>query len=348
MILNRLNYLNISLLIFFIFTQVSLAQSISEKKFHSLSGAFGISIEAGGTISKTDYKTSDLDYNVRLLFEYFFMSRSFSTFGLRLFSEGGFIQGQDFSNQIIYPPVSEKFRTGYINIGGGLVFAGRFGNNIPYLSADLAYIFFDPGDGNGNQLPNNQFSVYKKNSLVYSGEAGLKFPFHDSWSFNLGLNLNFTSTDYLDDIKAGSQNDVYIGIFTGISLYLGRNIDSDNDGVDDEIDICLDSSAGSEVDEFGCSEIDLNPSAAVYDTTKDLFIADGIFTDGTLFCFQVEIVKNPHRAEILKNNLYAKGYFSAVVRKNIGNLDWYSVRIGYYNSLERAKVYRDDFFKKLR
>ena len=342
-----MNYLNISLLIFFIFAKVSLAQSISEKKFHPLSGAFGISIEAGGTISKADYKTSELDYNGRLLFEYFFTSRSFSTFGLRLFSEGGFIRGQVFSDEVIYPPVSEKFRTGYINLGGGLVFAGRFGNGIPYLSANLGYTLFDPGDGNGNQLPNNQFSVYKKNSMAYSGEAGFRFPFQDSWSFNFGLNINFTSTDYLDDIKAGSQNDAYIGIFAGISLYLGKNIDSDNDGVDDEIDICLDSPAGSEVDEFGCSESDLNPASVVYDKTKDTFIADGIFTDGTLFCFQIEIFKDPQEAQILQNKISSSGYNTKIIEMNIGNLNWYSLRVGYFNSLDRAKHYRDEFFKKL-
>lgn len=343
-----MNYFIITSLIFFVLCEFDFAQSLSSQKFHPLSNAFGITLETGGTVSKTDYREGELDFSSRLLIEYFFSSKTFSAFGLRIIGEGGFIRGETYSNDITYPPAPEKFRTGYINIGGGLVYASRIGNAVPYLSAGLSYIFFDPGDGSGNQLPNNQFALYKKNSLAYSGEAGLRFPFHDSWSLNLGLNLNFTSTDYLDDIKAGKQNDAYIGFFAGVSFYLGKNIDLDNDGVDDDFDLCPDSPPGSVVDEFGCSFADLEPTAAVYDSTKDIFIADGIFTDGTLFCFQVEIVKNPHRAEILKNNLTAKGYQSDIVRMHIGNLDWYSLRIGYFNILEKAKIYRDDFFKKMK
>jgi hypothetical protein len=343
-----LNYFIVTYLIFSALCEFGFAQALSEKKFHPFSNAFGLTLETGGTVSKTDYKESELDFNGRLLIEYFLPSKSFGTLGLRLNGEGGYIQGEIYSNDITYPPAPEKFRTGYINIGGGLVYAGRFGNAVPYLSANVNFIFFDPGDGSGNQLPNNQFSVYKKNSPAYSGEAGLRFPFHDSWSLNLGLNLIFTSTDYLDDIRAGKQNDAYISFFAGVSFYLSKNIDLDNDGVDDEFDLCPDSPPRSVVDEFGCSIEDLNPTAAVYDTTKDIFIAEGIFTDGTLFCFQVEIVKNAHQAGILQNDLSGIGYLSDIVRMNIGNLDWYSIRIGYYNSLERAKVYRDNFFKKLR
>lgn len=328
--------------------EIPLAQSVSEKKFHPLSNAFGITFETGGTISKTDYREGELDFNGRLLIEYFFPSSSFGTIGLRFIGEGGYAQGQIYSDDIVYPPVSDKFRTGYLNFGGGLIFCGRFGNTVPYLSTCLTYIFYDPGDGNGNQLPNNQFSIYKKSSMAYSGEAGIRFPFHDSWSFNLGLNLNFTSTDYFDDIKAGFQNDAYIAIFAGVSFYLGKNIDSDNDGVDDNIDLCLSSPSGSDVDVFGCSKSDLNPADAVYDVTKEKFIADGIFTDGILFCFQVEIFKDIYEAQNLKNEITSKYYQTDIIKMNIGNLEWYSLRVGFFNSLEKIKIYRNEFFKQMK
>ncbi|MCW8803962.1 MAG: hypothetical protein OQK57_06150, partial [Ignavibacteriaceae bacterium] len=69
--------------LFFIFTQIIIAQSLSSKAFHPLSNSFGITLEAGGTIPKTDYKIDELDFKGRLLLEYYFTSRSIHAFGLR-------------------------------------------------------------------------------------------------------------------------------------------------------------------------------------------------------------------------------------------------------------------------
>ncbi|MCK7529504.1 MAG: hypothetical protein MZV64_74095 [Ignavibacteriales bacterium] len=143
---------------------------------------------------------------------------------LSLVGGGGFIKGEVFSNELVYPPVPDNFRTGFLFLGGGFVYAIRLGNSVPYASATIEYTAFDPGDGNGNQLPNNQFSIYNKNTITYSGEAGVRFPFSDIWSLNLGVNFNFLNTDYFDDIKAGNDNDAFISFFTGISFYLGKNI----------------------------------------------------------------------------------------------------------------------------
>jgi len=332
--------------LFFIFIQIIIPQSLSSKAFHPLSNAFGITLEAGGTIPKTDYKIDELDVNGRLLLEYYFTSRSIHAFGLRLIGGGGFIKGEVFSNDIVYPPVSDNFRTGFLFLGGGFAYALRFGNGIPYISAMAAYTAFDPLDENGYRLPNNELSIYKKECFLYSAEAGVRFPFGDMWSLNVGVNFNLSNTDYLDDIKAGNNNDAFIGFFTGVSFYLGKNVDTDNDGVDDESDLCPDTPEGDEVDEFGCSDKYLSPQVFVYDTLKDNFISNSVFTDGTSFCFQIDIFDELNDAEELQKRINSFGYQADIFKMNIGNLVRYSVRLGYFDSFEKAKFYREDFFKK--
>ncbi len=143
------------------------------------------------------------------------------------------------------------------------------------------------------------FQSIKKKLYFIRVEAGLRFPFSEIWSLNLGFNINFSNSDYLDDIKVGNNNDAFISIFTGVSLYLGRDIDRDSDGVEDDIDLCPNTQDGAEVDEFGCQIMDVKPGIFVYDSLKDAFVSNAIFTDGLLFCFQVDIFKDLKDAESL-------------------------------------------------
>ena len=53
-----------------------------------------LQLKLGGTIPKTDYKIDELDIASRLLLEYFFPSKSFQAFGIRLIGGGGFIKGE--------------------------------------------------------------------------------------------------------------------------------------------------------------------------------------------------------------------------------------------------------------
>ena len=162
-----------------------------------------------------------------------------------------------------------------------------------------------------------------------------------------GTNLNFSNTDYLDDLKAGNNNDAFISFFTGLSFYLGKEIDTDNDGVEDDIDLCPDTPVGVKVDEFGCNTSELKSQTANYDILTDHFISDGIFTDYNLYCFQVNVYNEMKKAKDLQNEISNFGFNADILEINVGNLVWYSVRIGYFNSFEKAKVYRDDFFKRM-
>ena len=182
--------------------------------------------------------------------------------------------------------------------------------------------------------------------MLYSLEAGIRFPFAEMWSLNLGANINFSNTDYLDDVKAGNNNDGFISCFTGISFYLGKNTDKDNDGIDDDNDLCPNTPEVIRVDEFGCSLEDISPVATVYDTTKDTFISDGIFTDGKLYCFQIDVFSDLREAEALREKIVSLNYNAEIIETNLGGTIWYSVRIGYFKTFEIAKFYREDFFRK--
>jgi len=344
--LTWLNYIKITFLIFSLIIEIGFAQSLSTKKFHPLSNAFGISLEAGGAIPRTDYLNDELDFTGRLMVEYFFTSRSFQAFGIRLIGGGGFLSGNYFSSYIYYPPVSNNFRTGFIFIGSGFVYALRLGEGVPYLATTINYTIFDPGDGSGNQLPNNQYGVYEKNALIYSIEGGVRFPFSESWSFNLSTNINFLNTDYFDDVKAGLNNDAFITFSAGISFYLSKNTDKDNDGIDDKYDLCPDTPAGAIVDEFGCSEFDLNPENITYNILSDSYISNSIYSDGNLFCFEVDKFRGLEIAKELQVKITALGYQAEIFKISIGNVIWYLVRIGYFDTFEKANLYRENFFKK--
>jgi len=217
---------------------------------------------------------------------------------------------------------------------------------IPYASLSAGYLTFDPGDTNGNQLPGNYLNLYEKSSLLYTGELGIKFPFSSKWSLNLGFNYNFAGTDYLDDIKVGPNNDSFLSIFTGVSLLLGGTNDVDNDGISDDIDLCLDTPQGIEVDEFGCNISPKKYENYVYDTSNDKFISDGIFSDGRLICLQLDIFQELKKAIALQQKVNSLGYSAFIFNIQSGNSIFYSVRIGYFETVEEARIFKELFFKK--
>ena len=158
--------------------------------------------------------------------------------------------------------------------------------------------------------------------------------------------MNFTSTDYLDDIKSKPINDAFLSFFTGISLFLGKSTDIDNDGIDDDVDLCLNTPEGEMVDEFGCSILLKTYNNYSYADSEDRFIADGIFTDGNLICFQVDVFQEFKKAKELQRKINSLGYQAFIFNTKFNHLLWYSVRIGYFDSLQDAKLFREIFFKK--
>lgn len=240
------------LFLIFLITTSSFPQQFNNNTFHPFSSAFVFSAEFGGTLPISDFKFADLNYAGRGLIEYYFQSKTIHSFGIRFLGGGGFISGDEEKTNTDFPPPQPNFRTSIFFMGGGITYAVRSGYGVPYISVMVSYLRFDPRDKEGNFLPNNKQRKYDPNAIMYSGELGMRFPFEKIFSLNLGININLTNTDYLDDIKKGSGKDGFVNAFVGISLYIGSEKDDDNDGIENNKDICPDTPEGIKVNEFGC------------------------------------------------------------------------------------------------
>ena len=122
----------------------------------------------------------------------------------------------------------------------------------PYVSIGVAHMWVTPRDGNGNDLladPNFKL-------LAFNGEAGLRFMVSDNVSLNvIGGLMSPLKDDNADNVDAhvqGDHNDWIGSVTLGLSFYIGRDKDSDGDGVNDSKDMCPNTPLGVMVDEFGC------------------------------------------------------------------------------------------------
>ena len=148
---------------------INYSQEKSVNTYHPFSGAVVFSAEAGGTYPYIDYSTPELDFFGRGLIEYYFPSKSIHAIGIRFLSGGGFMSGM---GEDAYGEVN--YRTSIFFMGGGLTYALKFGNGVPYISATISYLRFDPRDKDGNFLPNNYSRKYDPNAIMYSGEVGIR------------------------------------------------------------------------------------------------------------------------------------------------------------------------------
>jgi len=239
--------ISICLLIYAIQPQLKSQQS-SFNTYHPFSGTVVISAEVGGTYPVTDLASPELDILGRGLVEYYFPSKFIHAIGIRVLGGGGYLSSTGEVNNREF-----NHRTGFFFIGGGLTYALKIGNGVPYVSATMSYLLYDPRDGEGYLLPYNREKQFDQSALMQNVELGIRFPFAEVLSLNLGISMNFTWIDNLDGVDRGLDNDLFASAFVGISLYVGGEKDSDGDGVEDDKDICPATPLGLNVNEFGCS-----------------------------------------------------------------------------------------------
>ena len=226
---------------------LSQTQKVRANYSNSLSGAVGLTAEGGITLGFTDYANSQIDYVGNISFDYFFPSSSKGIFGFRIIGKKGLVAGKDSRR------ISNEFSTKIDYLGGSFVYALSINENVyPYLSIGAANLWFYPRDNNGNKLPRYAAGDYKTNVLVYNGELGLRVMLADNISWNINGGVVVCDGDNLDDIQQGSNNDLYYTATTGLTFYIGRGEDTDEDGVDDSKDMCPGTPPGVKVDEFGC------------------------------------------------------------------------------------------------
>jgi len=230
----------------------TLAQdAVQTPKQNSMSNVFDVTAEAGATLGFTDYRTSKINYTGKGSFEYYLPSTGKGNIGLRVFGQTGFIAGRN--EPANAGNNTNVFSTKIDLYGGGVFYTLSIDDAVyPWVAFGVSNLWFYPKDGNENKLPNYVAQNYANHMLAYNGDLGVRIMVAKNLSANITAGLIVGSKDYLDDIKAGSNNDLLYTMSVGISYYFGRAKDSDHDGVPDSRDRCPGTPQGVQVDEFGC------------------------------------------------------------------------------------------------
>ena len=236
-------------LVSFGLVQLGLSQGSNDFKVkNSLSNVTVITVEGGITIGQTDYATIKPGYIGKGSIEYFFGSYSKSNFGMKAFGGYGIIGG---TSSYLVPA---ELGTSFYMAGAAFSFTIAASDVVyPYISLGVSHLWVTPKDNNGVEL-NPGLPAFK--IWAYTGEAGIRFMLSQNVSLNVigGLMspVKSENSDELDGHKQGEHQD-WVGTGTvGLSFYLGRDKDSDGDGVNDSKDMCPATPMGVIVDEFGC------------------------------------------------------------------------------------------------
>ena len=237
----------------------SIAQVAGFNGLHPLSGRWAVSLEGGANYTRADFKNALFDYYVRIMGEYFFVTKNVGIFGVRAFTGLGRLNGSGGVSGYYTDPATgilipiDEFKTPIILVGGGFNYAFQVSDKVfPYAYAGASYLYFDPKDVNGNRLPNNSRKKYSRHEPSLQGELGIRFLLSQNLSLNFNGSLYYVNSDELDDVIAGRDNDIYFTFLGGVSFYFGGVKDSDADGVRDDDDVCPETPQGVHVDEFGC------------------------------------------------------------------------------------------------
>lgn len=240
------------LLMLFSLSQLNIAQNLTQSpKQNSMSDVFGITIEGGATLAKTDYVTYKINYALKGSLEYYFPSASQGNFGVRIWGLTGFISAKD--PYSVFGNPTNEFKTSVDLLGGGLIYALSLNDAIyPWAGVGFSNLWFHPKDANGNKLPGYAAGDYPTWEPVINLDAGVRFMLSKNISANISGGIVRGRSDFLDDVTIGDDNDYFGTLTAGLSYYFGREKDSDGDGVPDNIDQCPDTPLGVKVDEFGC------------------------------------------------------------------------------------------------
>lgn len=224
---------------------VLFAQS-NQRVRHPYSGTLAVSLNGGLTIGITDYKEIETGATLTGALEYFFNTRSYHIFSLKLFAGGQNVYGKDYrgflySNELGQYAIPELIYSDMYIAGGGGTYSYSLNNVVfPYIGAGLSYHKFSPKLASGVVTQNNVNGLYSKNAMSWDFEAGLRFPISEKIGLQFSGSIHFLNTDYIDDIAVGSHNDMYTSFKLGISYsFLGEK-DSDGDGIYDSEDNCPD------------------------------------------------------------------------------------------------------------
>ena len=247
------------LLVSFGLAQIGFSQNSSGVKVvNTLSGVVALTGEGGITIGQSDYATNKIQFLGKGTLEYFVPMSDRVSFGMKIYGAKGYFGGKSNS---INPPI---LKTAFHLIGAGISLTFPLGERVyPYLAFGVSHMWTFPRDNSNDKDIVPMFKI-----ITWNPEIGIRIMVGDNFSINLigGLiaGKNDGNEDKLDGAIRGAFKDyIYTGTF-GISYYIGRETDSDGDGVGDPRDMCPGTPMGVTVDNFGCPVDSDNDGVADY------------------------------------------------------------------------------------
>jgi hypothetical protein len=110
---------------------------------------------------------------------------------------------------------------------------------------------------------------YSKVTLAIPITIGSHFQLNDNYEASVATTYHLAFSDYIDNIKSGKGNDSYLyfsfsiaynfplkivdaPIYQNVDFQNIEKIDADKDGVSDDVDMCLNTPPGIEVNKEGC------------------------------------------------------------------------------------------------
>lgn len=213
-------------IIFFVtFNNLFSQENIIElkSKYNSLGKFWVGTFEGGISLPFSDFQTPAVGYIGRAGIEYYFPSRSFLTFGLRLHGSYGELKGESntgrFSGDGTLRRSIKNFNTPFVFLEPSITIALGKGRFIPYFAIGADYFLaFIP-------LENNSYSLFtnsKRNPfLTFSGEFGIRTFIHKDFSYNVSVKYFKGAIDEFDGFVS-RKDDSFITITTGISIHLFR------------------------------------------------------------------------------------------------------------------------------
>lgn len=259
-----MRYLSLLLLLITAIQLSAFGQVNQDLKVHAFSGRWVFSLEGGATFGFTDYQSTKPAPFVLGSVERYFPTSNQNIFGLKLFFGGEQVSGEDDRGSVsskdgVKQEIPPVFITDIFIVGIGASYSYALEDKyFPFLQLGFSNIWFDPNDENGVKLEGNLEGSYPKSRSVWDVVLGIKYLVTDIISVNLSGGIHITSTDYLDDLFAGNNNDLYYTAALGISISPFVPGDKDKDGILDEFDACPELSEDFDgfEDEDGCPEYD--------------------------------------------------------------------------------------------
>lgn len=296
------------LTIFSLFVLTGAAQAQSDKTKQLPSVAVGVGIlsfngDVGNGLNLSSFSRIRAGYNLTI------EQRIGKYFGVGLTGLYGKLSDSEIGgkNLNFETPVIQGDLTAVFHFDNDLIFK-RNGVFAPYLFVGFGFLSFDPhgdlkdkngytynywADGTIHNLAETDTNAasstiihrdytyetkltdssanYKRNTFILPVGGALKLKVTDNLNVNIGATYYFSFSDYIDNVKAG-KNDNYI--FTNVSLQynFGKpyddsdpiyrtvdfsaldKMDLDNDGVNDGDDRCPGTPKGVKVNNHGCPE----------------------------------------------------------------------------------------------